>query len=176
MLNTAIKRVTYYQASPVETCDRCGTGIKNVFLVSYQDATTQRYGSECINKILGGDTTLKGLFNRNAKKLQKYQQFLAILSSPESEMPRGSEYFNSGLYFIGNGEGKDVSTTHWFFHPEYDAEKNTAGGRYVVTDRAARLAECRKEIEQGKAWLGKEIARIEQFLAKVLRQAPKAAQ
>ena len=36
-----------------------------------------------------------------------------------------------------------------------------------MTDDAVYTAKCRAEIERGKAWLAKEIARLEAFLAKV---------
>lgn len=172
MADSAISRVTFYVAAgPVECCDRCSAGIRNVYLVAYRDGAIQRYGSECINKILNGDTSLRGLFNKNVKLLRRYQLTLAAISMPYDAMPRGSEYFGSGLYFIADSEGKDVYTTHWFFHPVYDAEKNTAGGRYVVTDAAAHVAKCQSEIEAGKVWLAAEIARIEGFLARVMRKA-----
>lgn len=169
---SGIIRVGYYQAAPIERCDRCGQGIKHVFVVKYRDGVTEKYGSECINKILAGDTSLKSLFNKNAKLLQKYQRYLAVLNMPEEEMPRGSEYFGSGLYFIGDGEGKDISFDgHWQFHPIYDADKNGAGVHYVVTNPQDRLKRDRAEIEKGKVYLQKEITRIEGFLARVLAKA-----
>jgi len=172
---SAIIRVSYYMASPVECCGRCSQGIKHVFVVRYKDGVTEKYGSECINKVLSGDTSLKSLFNRNSKLLQKYQHYLAVLNMPENDIPRGSEYFGSGLYFIGDGEEKDVSFNgRRYFHPIYDAARNAANGRYVVTDEAARLLRDRAEIEQGKAYLQKEIERIETFLARVLSKAQKA--
>jgi len=169
-LTSGISRVSFYTAMPVSMCDRCSAGIKYVHVVSYRDGTTQRYGSECINKILDGDTSLRKLFDKNVKLLRKHQAALAALSMPEDKMSRGSEYFGSGLYFIADQDGRDVSTTHWFFHPLFDQEKNAAGGRYVVAEPAQHANKCRKEIEQGKEWLRSEIARIELFLARVLRK------
>ena len=166
---SAISRVTYFQASPVHTCDRCSQGIKHVFSVTFRDGLRQEYGSECINRVLDAEPTLRSLFAKNSRLLQKRQRALRALSLPDDQMPRGREYYGSGLYFVADEQGEDVMTTHWFFHPIYDVEKNQSGERYVVTDDAKRLAEIRKDIEQGKAWLAKEIDRIELFLAKVLR-------
>lgn len=166
----SILRVTYFQASPVHTCDRCGQGIKHVFSVLYRDQLRQEYGIECINRVLDNEPSLRSLFTKNYKLLQKRQRALRALSLPESEMPRGREYFNSGLYFIADEKGDDImADTHWFFHPLYDVEKNHGGDRYVVTDDAAHLTRCRADIERGKVWLAKDIERLECFLAKVLR-------
>lgn len=165
---TSIARVTCYQATPVECCDRCAAGIKNVFLVLYRDGERQRYGSECINKILAGDTSLRGLFNRNVKRLKTYQNYLRVLQLPEDRMPRGREYFDSGLYFIGDGRGGDVSFGHWYFHPLYDADKNSAGPHYVVHNAEEHVAKCRAAIQRDLPLIEAEIARIEKFLGRVI--------
>ncbi len=173
---SAIVRVSYYMASPVECCDRCSQGIKHVFVVSYRDGLTEKYGSECINKILSGDTSLKNLFNKNSKLLQKFQRYLEIFNMPENEMPRGSEYFGSGLYFIGDGEGKDIMFDgHWTFHPVFDVEKNGSSQNYSIAEDAipAWQAKRRAGIEKGKVYLQKEIDCIETFLARVLAKAKK---
>jgi hypothetical protein len=169
---SAIQRVSYYMAAPVETCERCSAAIKHVFTVQYRDGLREKYGSECINKILSGDTSLKGLFNRNVKKLQRYQRGLAALSLPAEQMRRGSEYYGSGLYFIADESGADVMGNGcWFFHPLYDAEKNAIGPNYIVQDASAHAAKAMREIEQrGKAYFAKEIARIEGFLARVIQK------
>lgn len=168
---SAIRRVSYYMAAPVECCDRCSAGIKHVFTVHYKDGAREKFGSECINKILSGDTSLKGLFNRNVKKLQKYQRFLAALSLPPEQMPRGREYFGSGLYFIADETGEDVfAETHWFFHPLYDEEKNAIGPNYIVRDPREHADIAKREIEGGKTWLAAEIARIEGFLGRVIQK------
>jgi hypothetical protein len=39
--NSAIRTVSFYTACPVETCDRCGQGIKYVGLVNYKDMRKQ---------------------------------------------------------------------------------------------------------------------------------------
>jgi len=166
----SIARVSYFQASPVHTCDRCNQGIKHVFRVTFRDGLVQEYGIECINRVLDNEPSLRSLFAKNSKLLQKRQRALRALSLPEHQMPRGREYFGSGLYFIANEKGEDVmGDTCWFFHPLYDREKNIAVGKYVVRDESARLTECREQIEKGKTWLAKDIERIECFLAKVLR-------
>lgn len=173
---SGIKSVTFYVASgPVECCDRCSAGIRNVYAVTYRDGQVQKYGSECINRILEHEPSLRTLFNRNAKLLRQYQDYLAILSGPIERMPRGSEYYGSGLYFIADSQGKDISFKHWFFHPEYDAEKNSNGKHYVVTDDGVRhVAKAVREIEIAKPLIAAEIARLEAFLAKVLRNCKAA--
>jgi hypothetical protein len=171
--SSAIRRVTFYVATGnVETCDRCSAGIRNVALVTYKDGDTQRYGSECINKILENAPDLRKLFNKNAKLLKKYQEYLTILSGPAEAMARGREYFNSGLFFVADSEGEDVAFNgHWFFHPLFDVEKNANGNRYVVSESPEAYAA--KQIAEYKRYdepkLIAEIARIELFLAKILR-------
>jgi hypothetical protein len=172
MDTSAIRSVSFYEATPVETCDRCSAGIRYVSLVTYRDGQTQKYGSECINKILNAAPTLRGLFNKNSKLLKRHQEALRVLSLPVSEMPRGREYYGSGLYFIADSTGKDISTTHWFFHPLFDEDKNQSGSRYVVIDSTQYHSEKIADIELGKDYLRKEIARLESFLAKVLRSIP----
>ncbi len=169
--SSAIRKVTCYTATPVQSCDRCATGIKYVFLVTYKDGETQKYGSECINKILNGKTNLLSLFKKNAKLLKRYKDYVNILSGPVEQMPYGSEYFNSGLYFIADSEGKDISFKHWFFHPKMNTEKNASGGRYLEEPNKY-MAKCLKDIDVDVSKLNVEIVRIEEFLAKILRAAP----
>jgi len=171
-MNSAISSVTCYTASPVETCDRCSAGIKYVSLVRYKDGTSERYGSECINKILDGDTSLKSLYNKNVKLLKRYRESLDVLRRPYNEMPRGSEYYGSGLYFIAGFDGKDLMGDGcWIFHPIYDEEKNSSGQHYVVTDPAARLARCEADMNKAMSFYIAEIERIEKFLARILNKA-----
>ena len=151
---------------PTGTCDRCGTGIKNVFVVTYRDGSVQNYGSECINKILSNAPDMKSLFAKNAKLLKRYQDYLTILSGPAEAMPRGSEYYGSGLYFIADSEGKDISFGHWFFHPIFDEEKNADHQRHVV--KTEWIARCEKEIQRDLPKLKSEIARLESFLGRIL--------
>lgn len=166
---SGIRRVSYYMASPVSSsCDRCSAAIKHVFVVEYRDGQTLKYGSECINRILDHEPSLRKLYDKNVKTLQRYQRALEALSLPFEQMPRGAEYYGSGLYFIADSKGNDVMTTHFFFHPLYDAKKNAAGRNYVVTDPADRLKRCVADIEQGKQYLVAEITRIEGFLGRVL--------
>lgn len=169
-----IKSVTYYVAvGPVECCSRCFTGIRNVFLVNYQDGLREKYGSECINKIMNNAPSLRTMFQKNAKKLAKYQAWLAILSGPVAEMPRGSEYFNSGMYFIADAKGGDIFfNNHWYFHPEFDGEKNASSNR-VIADGASFYAKMLKDLQADLPKITAEITRLETFLAKVLRAAAK---
>ncbi len=168
---SAIRSVSFYVAYPVESCDRCSAAIKNVFVVSYRDGETQRYGSECINRILDAEPTLGKLFHKNAKLLRKYRDYLAILTGPVESMPRGQEYYGSGLYFIADSTGKDISFKHWFFHPVYDADKNASGQRYIVSDAAKRHVDCMAAIAHELPALNAEIVRLETFLARILRKA-----
>ena len=174
MTNTeqsGIQKVSFYIATPAETCDRCSAGIKYVSLVSYADGSVQRYGSECINKILNHAPTLKNLYAINVKILKQYVDSSEVLSRDPKDMLKGREYFDSGLYFIADDKGKDIFTNHWFFHPDYDQEKNHGGDNYVVTNPAEARAKCIAEIESGKQFFAKEVTRIESFLAKILRKA-----
>lgn len=104
---SGVRRVTFYTACPVETCDRCGQGIKHVALVKFKDETTQRYGLDCINKILEGDTSLKGLFKKNQKLLATYTARLEILN--RSIIPKGCEYYDSGMFLVVGDDGKAIS-------------------------------------------------------------------
>lgn len=169
---SAIKRVTVYTASPVEMCERCGQGIKYVALVTYQDGFTAKYGMDCIERVMSGDTSLKSLFLKNVKRLRKFQDYLVSLSLPFDQMPKGSEYYNSGLYMVADSHGKDILFNHYYFHPIFDAAKNSAGGRYVVNDSAEHVAGCVAEIEAAKPKISAEIQRLENFLAKALSKYP----
>jgi hypothetical protein len=177
--SSAIKSVSFYIATgPVECCDRCSAGIRNVFAVSYRDGEIQKYGSECINKILGAEPTLRKLFNKNIKLLKLYKDYLAIFSGPINQMPRGREYFNSGLYFIGDSHGEDIFFNgHWFFHPLFDQDKNAIGPHYIVNDSPEEYAnkQLAEYERRDKAKLVSEIARLEAFLAKILRAVKKEA-
>ena len=73
---TGIRRVNFYVASPVETCDRCGQGIRNVALVTYKDGTSARFGCDCIEKVLATAPNLRRLFRRNAELLISYSDAL----------------------------------------------------------------------------------------------------
>ena len=169
MWASAIYRVSCYTASPVETCDRCGQGIKYVCLVHFKDGSVQRFGMDCIDRILSGDTSLKTLFRKNQKLLARYSDYVAILTRAEHEMPRGSEYYGSGLYFIADSEGKDISFDHaGLFHPIYDAERNAAARHYNVTDPIKRLSENRQDIAVMIGKLRPEVKRLESFLARII--------
>jgi hypothetical protein len=188
---SSIRRVTFYTACPVETCDRCGQGIKHVALVAFKDETFQRFGLDCINKILAGDNSLKSAFKKNQKLLQRYTRSLEILSMKPEEMPRGSEYYNSGIFMVGGNEFESRGDV-WgeggrvYFHPVIDVQKNLSGNHYRMDGRQTfptkgnpwtpntpenkRLAYV-EEIESGKVWFAKEIERISSFLARVLNNA-----
>jgi hypothetical protein len=175
---SGIKRVAFYIATPVETCDRCSAGIKYVAQVEYKDGTAQKYGSECINKILKEVPDMRTLWNKNSKLLKQYQDALGVLTRKPEDMPRGSEYFGSGLYFVADSTGKDIQggkSKHWYFHPVFDQDKNAANGRYVVKNVEEHRAKCMKEVNQDLPWFKSEIERLEAFLAKVLQKAQQVA-
>ena len=150
-------------------CDRCGAFIKNVTSVGYSDNTTMRYGSECINKILGSDTSLQKLVQKNLKLLTRYQDMFEILSRTPESMPVGSEYYGSGLYFIADSIGNDLHFDgHSFFHPIMNWERNTTQKNYhqesAESFKTKELLKITKELPK----ITKEIERITKFLAKHL--------
>lgn len=184
---SAIRSVRCYVASPVETCDRCAAGIKYVTVVTYADGLRAKFGSECINKILSGDTSLKKLYDKNVKLLKKYTRYLEILSLPFDEMPAEFSYYDRGFYMVTDDDGKAILLDHYFFHPtKVDADKldvfdgrptfdmrpfGPYGAPYTLENWTKK---CTGEIEDGKAHLTKEIARIGGFLARVLAKASAA--
>jgi hypothetical protein len=171
---SGIKKVQFYVAAPVQSCDRCSAAIKHVAVVTYADGLVERYGSECINKVLANAPSLQGLFAKNSKLLKKYTHWLEVLNREPKDMPRGSEYYNAGLYFIADDNGKDIYVDeHWFFHPQFDVEKNAAGTSHVIRDTpeqyaAKNMAEINGR--RGKQWLANEVIRLETFLAKILQK------
>ena len=169
---TGIKRVSFFTASPVHTCDRCGQGIKYVCRVSYKDGTAEEFGLDCINKILDGDTSLKTLFRKNQKLLVKLTGYANVLRLPVEQMPQGREYFNSGFCTIADMDGEDICFGHYLFHPIVkDMAKNQSGKNYVISNPAERTEKCIKEIEKMRAEIDAKIATIESFLARVLAKA-----
>lgn len=180
---SGIRRVTCYIASPVETCDRCGQGIKNVCAVFYKDDSRRVFGTECINKVLAGDTSLRSLWRKNVKVLAYRRACLAALELGENA-PVGQEYYGSGMFFIATADGQSVCGDRGqsFWHPNMDLEKNLSGQHYRQDGkhwlggtkyntpenfRATAFA----GIEQGKKWFSSEITRLETFLARVLANA-----
>ena len=173
---SAIKSVSYYKAQGhVETCSRCGQGIRYVACVQYKDGLAIKYGMDCIERILAGDTSLRSLFRKNVKLAGRYRDYLDILTGPVEKMPRGHEYFNSGLYFVADSEGKDIGFGHLFFHPMSDFEKNASGNRYVIKDVPAEIEKFKAEIDKGVLKIQVELARIEGFLARSLSKAEVSA-
>ena len=132
---SGIRRVTYYTAYPVETCDRCSAAIRQVALVEWKDGTKKKFGSECINKILAGDNSLKSLFKKNAVLLRKYQMWLEVLNRPVDRMPKVQEYYSSGIYMIGDDEGRNIVVERGsiLFHPDVDLNRNVVS-RYPFVD------------------------------------------
>jgi hypothetical protein len=180
---SGIKSVSSYVASPVECCDRCSQGIKQVYVVIYKDGLREKFGCECINRILAGDNSLKSLFKRNAAKLKKYQRYLEILSLPEADIPiREEGYFGRGFNMIADDSGRALCFDHYFFHPTKLGEQVGFSGRqehvcfgvrpggscWMMDTQENWTDRCRYEIEKGRAKLQAEIARIEKFLARVV--------
>lgn len=184
---TAIISVGYYVASPVQTCDRCGQGIKHVFPVRLKDGTFYKYGSECITRVLEGDTSLLALWKKNAKRLQELKAHAEILARPLDQIPTGHEYYGSGIYIITDEKGKTINgskTGCCIFHPNVDMERNLKSsypidgrpGEWIengkrcfgsYTPEVARRSMLEK-IEEAKTYIAGEIARIEPFLARIL--------
>lgn len=190
---TGIRTVNFFRDGRGRCCDRCGTFIKNVALVTYKDGESLSYGSECINKILSGDTTLKGLWRRNAKKLQHYQACLEILSRPEPQMTIGRRAINddngafrfiadeNGGWMMGGGVKYPSMSTHYFFHPmpmDVAAAKFTGARTFDMREAGLTAWEpytlvnwqikCRASIEDGKAWFQQEITKLSAFLGRIL--------
>lgn len=106
---TGLKSIAYFRDGTGRCCDRCGTFIKNVALVSLKDGTMMSYGSECIEKVLAGDNSLLKLWKTNYKLLQKWQRYLEILSRPVDQIPfdkRG--YYDRGVFFVCDDEQKGI--------------------------------------------------------------------
>jgi hypothetical protein len=144
-----------------------------VFTVTYCDGSVQDYGSECINKILANAPALKTLFSKNSKRLIKLQDYLAILSAPLSQAPRGQEYYGSGLYFIADSEGKCICFESFFFHPTVD-EKNETAPHYRVKSLVEHVQSCDKNVAAKLPKLQQEIQRIESFLGKIIQKGQEA--
>lgn len=177
-------RVSCYVASPVETCDRCSAGIKYVSVVHFADGVSQKFGSECINKILNQDNSLKAQFKKNSELLRRYKRYLEILSMPEDQMPIDARgYYDRGFYFVADDDGKTLCVGHNFFHPtklddhaQLDGSqtfdmRSCGKGAWEPSTRENWAIKCRHEIAQGRKELEGHIARIEKFLAAVLRKA-----
>jgi hypothetical protein len=179
---TGIRSVHFYIATgPVETCDRCGSAIRQVAVVTWKDGTSQKYGSECINKILAGDTSLKSLFRKNSKWLKRYTDWLEILNRPIEKMPHTQEYYGSGLYFITDDKGESlVSTGGSLWHPDVDLEKNETSryrllkpgerGNTAQKDYATFRAKAIEDIEKAKAGYSNQIVKLQAFLARIIEK------
>jgi hypothetical protein len=141
-----------------------------VTVVRFADGRVERFGSECINKILGSDQSLRRLFEKNRKLTAQYAHWLDVLNRDPERMPRGGEYYGSGLYFISDDHGSDImGNGRYVFHPTPDWDKNQGGDRYVQTCshneyRAQKLADVTRMI----AWLQSEQERIGKFLARLI--------
>lgn len=162
-----------------EICDRCGTQIRYVFTVTFVDNVTKKFGSECINKILAGDNSLKTLFKKKQKEAIELAQKIEILKRDPDDMPRGPEYFGTGIYTIGDPNAKLVNgampSLMWgrvFFHPNIDWHKNqNITHRPKVTGTADSFRQ--KELNEIKQFLPKmeaQLNAINAFIAKALQK------
>jgi len=190
---TGIKSVNFFRDGAGRCCDRCGTFIKNVALVTFKDGTAQSYGSECINKILSSDNSLVALWKKNARRVQHLQACLDILNRPEDQLPLGKRAVNdeTGAFrFIADEKGAWMTvgskrwpsgSLHMLFVPtpaDIAAAKFTGAKTFDMRDAGRSCwepwtlenwqAKCRFSIEDGKAWLQAEIERISAFLARIL--------
>lgn len=184
---TGIKSVAFFRDGQGRCCDRCGTFIKNVALVTTKDGTSLSYGSECIEKILSGDTSLQGLWNKNFKLLQKFQRHLEILNMPADQMPVGKQAINAGRddttrFIAENDKGSWMCHEHYYFHPGPQYRPHNLDGRRQFDMRNMGKtswepytaenwdAKCAYNIEEGKKWLQVRIDRISNFLARVMNK------
>lgn len=181
---SGLKAVSFYRDSVGCTCDRCGTYIKNVALVTYVDGERARYGSECIEKVLGKKTTLAGLWRKNARLLKVRQMDLEALELPEDQMNAKPGNGCVGHFIIRNRDDKWVTVDRGciVFHPTRFSEtaKERMNGECRLDMRSMGLSAwepCTEEnmtrlhrdnLEKGKAWLRQEIAKLQTFLARVL--------
>jgi len=106
---SGMKSIAYFRDGTGRCCDRCGTFIKNVALITFKDGSYQSYGSECIEKVLAGDLSLLKLWKTNYKLLQKWQRYLEILSRPVDKIPFDTRgYYDRGVFFVSDDEGKGI--------------------------------------------------------------------
>lgn len=184
--NSSIRRVSFYTASPVECCSRCGQGIKYVAAVEYIDGSRFVFGLDCIEKVLKQDTSVLSLFRKNVRRLAKLTEQHDILSLPADQLPRGAEYYSSGLFMVVDQRGRAILFDSYFFHPVPDLEKNSRASNYRLDGRPTRWtgrayipnspenfrADCIAKIEAGRAKIAAEISRIETFIARLMSRFP----
>ena len=165
----AIKRVTFIKDSA--SCDHCGQGIKNINVVEYIDGTVKRFGTTCIFRILSGNPSLVKFYQKKQRELATLKNNLEVLNRAPADLPRGSEYFNSGLYFIADDKGKDINGNRcWIWHPAIDWEKNQAGKNYRQESREQWARESAEGIQKAREWIEGAIFRAEAFLTKYLEK------
>jgi hypothetical protein len=186
---TGIRSVAFFRDGTGRCCDRCGTFIKNVALVTTKDGSSLSYGSECIEKILSGDTSLQSLWNKNFKLLQKFQRHLEILNLPADQMPVGKRAINerpgdTTRFIAENDKGSWMCHDHYYFHPgvefrptnldgqrTFDMRKMGNGKTYYEAYTVENWDALRAfDIEQGKQWVQVRITRISAFLSRVLEK------
>lgn len=165
---SGIARMSCYRAAPPETCDRCSAGISIVNVVFFKDGTRSTYGSDCIEKVLAGDTSLVRLYRKNFKALERALRADRALAKG-ADAPRGHEYYGSGIYMVADETGEDVfADRRAYFHPKVDEEKNRSGRNYVQQDYPKFAAEALAAMTRGRASLATEIARLEAFLGRIV--------
>jgi len=162
-----IEKLTSYRGDC--SCDHCGTGIKNIYAVTYIDGETYRFGSECIFKIIGAQPTLKKMIKTKIERIQQLKHWVEILEMPHDKMPRGDEYNNSGLFFVIDPQAKSkrkkaISYGSYIWHPVMDWEKNQSGQNYVEDSKQAFIDDAVIGIEKKKAEMLAEISKAENFI------------
>ena len=109
-----------------------------------------------------------------------------MLNRPVEQIPKGQEYFKSGMFMIADDNGEEIHASRtggFLFHPDVDLERN-AMSEYALLQEgesspyqtsgkmtyAKFQAKSMKGIEEGRMWLKEQVSRLESFLAKVVEK------
>jgi hypothetical protein len=164
------------------TCDRCGAGIATVHAVDFKDGSRQVFGTDCIEKILAGDTSLRGLYRKQVKNVARLNRALDALRLGDAA-PRGNEYYGSGMFFVTDSTGEAIvwgSGSLW--HPTMDAEKNQGGTSYRLDGKSFYFPwvgrqdntpenftlRARSSMARAIPEIEAEVAKIESFLGRIV--------
>ena len=164
------------------TCDRCGAGIAMVHAVDFKDGSRQVFGTDCIEKILSGDTSLQSLYRRQVKNLARCKRAVEALQLGDAAA-LGQEYYGAGMFFVADSTGASVTGDRGqsFWHPKVDAEKNLAGtnyrldgrlilkgGRWVNNTPEQFTLQAREDMTRALGYFNAEVAKIESFLGRIV--------
>lgn len=179
---SGIRRVSYYIACPVETCDRCSQGIKRVALFEWKDGSKMKVGLDCAEAILNGDTTLRSHLRKSIKQLERLNGYMRVLSLPWDEMPIDARgYYGRGVYFVADEQGKAICFEKYIFHPfkrdaHFDEKfdgRLTHYGRNGYEPNVVAVFE-REQVEgyqEVTAKIAVRIRQLEKFIANTLNMA-----